>query len=78
MKRLCYRADDDTFVIMDGDTVLGSTNASDMLARQTLDPKAAAHGLRRFLTFADWQVNVAGTVLWKGTAEDAMAQAPRP
>lgn len=77
MKTLHYRPADDAFVVMDGETVLGETNATDVCARKTLDPVAAALGLRRFLTFADWQAKVAGSVLWPGSPEDAMARAPR-
>ena len=77
MKALFYRPDDDAFVIQDGDTVIAATNASDVLARQTLDPAAAAIGMRRFLTFQEWQAKVAGTVLWAGSVEDAMARAAR-
>lgn len=73
---LFYRSADDSFVIMDGDVVKAETNATEMCGRKTLDPDAAKIGLRRFLTFPDWQSKAAGTVLWKGTAEDAMANAP--
>lgn len=77
MKQLCYRAADDAFVIKDGDAVLGEANASDLAGARVLDPDAAKVGLRRLLGFREWQAKIAGTVLWQGNAEDAMARAPR-
>lgn len=75
---LRYRAADDCFVITDATgAVIGETNATDMSGRKALDPEAAKIGLRRFVTFAEWQVRVSGTVLWPGSAEDAQAHAPR-
>ena len=78
---LMYRPSDDCFVILDGhddrDNAIGATNASDLLARKTLDADAAKVGLLRFLDFKDWQTKVCGRVLWSGSIESAMATAPR-
>lgn len=77
MKSLHYRPSDDAFVIFDDDREVASTNASTMLRRQTIDEKAAAVGLRRFVNFAEWQIAAAGSVLWYGSAEEAMQKALR-
>jgi hypothetical protein len=74
---LHYRPSDDTFVILDGEREVAFASASLALQRQLPDEKAMAVGLRRFLTFVEWQVRASGTVLWHGNAEDAMQNAPR-
>jgi hypothetical protein len=74
---LTYRAQDDHFVLTDDDRILSAAPAHDIAAGIFCDPKYAAIGIRRFLTFKDWQMHVAGRVLFPGSVETAREQLPR-
>jgi hypothetical protein len=74
---LRYRAADDTIEIIDGPRVLASVKAALLAQGMAPDPKAAAVGIERFLTFREWQVQVTGRVIFHGAVEEALHLLPR-
>lgn len=71
---LYYDANSDAFVHAPS----GERADAHELARGTfVDPVAARAGLRRFITFADWQARVAGSVLFRGSIDAAKEELPK-
>lgn len=77
MKELLYRPRDNTFVIEVDGVEVASMTASSFLERTAVDQKAAAMGVRRFITFREWQAQFAVLTQFNGSVEEAMERLPR-
>lgn len=73
---LFYRPADDAFVVRQG-TADTAINAAQMLQRKVLCARMLKVGVQRFISWKEWQCEVAGRVLFHGSPEQAMAELPR-